>query len=243
MINDQWSLHGGVYNWEGGGASVVWPLPQCIFKRVTEWNNFQQQWMLNTWVYIRFMDNDSRWWDGKVSDVPSKTVVRTGNVLRGHGGGQGAVGKEKERWKFGTDIGPKPMRRPRAEQEDIGPKPVRRPRAKQEDIGPKLAMRHHTGKDYIGTCKITSKANSRGHSAVRVLPQEQLLQVQCRLRFFRRPSRMAWQHRKRMMTTQVISTCSIGTYFFQPRMSDFLSNEKQEQMSREEGRATKVASS
>ena len=53
------------------------------------------------------------------------------------------------------------MRRPRAEQEDIGPKPVRRPRAKQEDIGPKLAMRHHTGKDYIGTCKIACKANSR----------------------------------------------------------------------------------
>ena len=30
------------------------------------------------YISICFIDNDSRRWDGKVLDVPSKTVVRTG---------------------------------------------------------------------------------------------------------------------------------------------------------------------
>ena len=35
--------------------------------------------MMDTeYMSVRFMDNDSWWWDGKVSDVLLKTVVQTG---------------------------------------------------------------------------------------------------------------------------------------------------------------------
>ena len=129
------------------------------------------------YVSVRFMDNDSRRWDGKVSDVPSKTVVRTGRCneegmeeaevhwpVKGKGKGDvkiwhcvllpqaGRTGEE--------DIGPKPVRRrPLDQQEGIGPKPVKRPLDQQEDIGPKPAKKHHTtaGKQQllrrIATCK------------------------------------------------------------------------------------------
>ena len=34
--------------------------------------------METEYISVRFTNNDSRRWDGKLSDVPSKTVVRTG---------------------------------------------------------------------------------------------------------------------------------------------------------------------
>ena len=137
--------------------------------------------METEYISVRFTNNDSRRWDGKLSDVPSKTVVRTGRYneegmeeaevhwpVKGKGKGdvkiwhcvvlpESAARTEQE------DIMTK---RPRAEpeHEDIGPKPAKKARDehKQEDIGPKPAKRRHTtGKDYV-TCKITKfMCNSR----------------------------------------------------------------------------------
>ena len=38
-------------------------------------------------VVVKFVDNNSARWDGKVTEVPGETVVRTGR--RGGGGGWG----------------------------------------------------------------------------------------------------------------------------------------------------------
>lgn len=57
--------------------------------------------METEYISVRFTNNDSRQWDGKLSDVPLKTVVRTGRYneegmeeAEVHGPSRG---KEKER--------------------------------------------------------------------------------------------------------------------------------------------------
>ena len=144
--------------------------------------------METEYISVRFTNNDSRRWDGKLSDVPLKMVVWTRRYneegmeeaevhwpVKGKGKGdvkiwhcmvlpESAARTEQE------DIGPKPPKRPRAEPEyeDVGPKPAKKARDehKQEDIGPKPAKRRHTtGKDYV-TCKITSKAKFTCNSRV-----------------------------------------------------------------------------
>ena len=125
--------------------------------------------MIDTeYISIRFMNNESRQWDGKVPDVPSKTVVRMRHCneegmeeAKVHWPVLGERKGEVKVWHCAVlpkavvrteqeDIRPKAERRPRAEQEDIGPKPAKRPRAEQEDIGPKPAKRPRAEQEDIG---------------------------------------------------------------------------------------------
>ena len=100
------------------------------------------------YVSVRFMDNDSRRWDGKVSDVPSKTVVRTGRC------NQEGMEEAEVHWPVkGKGKGDVKIwhcvllpQAAKKGEEDIRLKPVKRPLDQSEDSvsGPIPAKKRHT---------------------------------------------------------------------------------------------------